>query len=122
MNAGRHAKPGCMGLLAGAGLLVVLVASPLVLVGCTPATPSTNPTATTIDIGDLANAEICSQARHAIATTTLNDPQVGVDLVALANKRAVDPGLAQAVVKYYAALDAQRDPVAITTSCDRLGR
>lgn len=122
MNAGKHAKPGCMGLVLGVALLVILALTPLLLVACKRVSPTPNPTATTIDLSDVVNAEICSQVRYAIAHNQLNDPQIGVQLLALADKRAADQKLSQAVAKYYAALDAKRDATTITTQCDRLGR
>lgn len=84
------------------------------------APPEPGPAAT-VDIGQLANAELCVQARWAIAHNTINDRQTAVALLALADKRAVDPALARAVSLYYGALDANRDETLITAQCDKLG-
>lgn len=84
------------------------------------APPEPGPAAT-VDIGTLANAELCTQARYAIAHGTINDRQTAVTLLGLADKRAVDPTLARSVSLYYGALDANRDETLITAQCDRLG-
>lgn len=84
------------------------------------APPEPSPAAT-VDIGRLIDAELCTQARYAIAHGTLNDRQTAVNLLGLADKRAVDPALARGVSQYYAALDANRDETLITAQCDKLG-